>query len=355
MPTTRAFSVVAVTAALAIGAVGVAIPAGVAAAGGAVAATGTPSLRITGPTTLPLGQLERMQLVATNAPSLAAFETSLRYDDRALDVSKVVWDATMPSGAALHGLETPDAANRTTLGAWSCTGTACGASRSTPSSALAEIDVIALQPGTVHLRLDSTQLVGPDGSLLASSSSQGARLAATDIAFHVGTSGSNWTAPSGSLTRNGGLAHGAPLGVDHSGAPSAGDANGLAAAWVDGAESGDECSAYAYADVNGDGCLTMADVQTVAGHATATGTVEHSAVTPNTPATFVVNSTGDGGDAHVNGTCETSTAGVCTLRAAIQEANAASGAAEIDFNISGSGVQTIAPQSALPSLTNTSG
>ncbi|HEY3833228.1 MAG TPA: PKD domain-containing protein [Acidimicrobiia bacterium] len=358
MPTTRAFPVIALTAALAIGAFGsVAIPSGLTAAGGSVTAAATPGLRITGPTTLPLGQLVRLQLVATNAPTLAAFETSLRYDDGALDISKVVWDATMPSGAALHGLETPDASDRTTLGAWSCTGSACAGSRQAPSSALAEIDVIALQPGTVHLRLDSTQLVAPDGTLLASSAGKGTRLAATDITFHVGTSRTNWAAPAGSLTRNGGLAHGAPLGVDHSGAPSAGDANGLAAAWVDGAESGNECTADAYADVNGDGCLTMADVQAVAGHASSSGsgTVAHASVTPNTPTTFVVNSTADGGDAHVNGTCSTATAGQCTLRAAVQEANAASGAAEIDFNIPGSGVQTITPQSALPPLTNTSG
>ena len=190
MPTNRAFPVIAVTAALTIGAFGsaFAIPAGVTPAGGAVAAAATPALRLAGPTALPLGQVMRMQLVAANAPTLAAFETSLRYDDNALDISKVVWDSTMPSGAALHGLQTPDAADRTTLGAWSCTGTACGGSRHAPSSALAEIDVMALQPGTVHLRLDSTELVAPDGSVLASTDGQGTHLAATDITFHVGTS-----------------------------------------------------------------------------------------------------------------------------------------------------------------------
>ena len=50
--------------------------------------------------------------------------------------------------------------------------------------------------------------------------------------------------------------------------------------------------------------------------------------------TFVVNSTGDAGDANAgNGVCETSTSGQCTLRAAIEEANALVGTDTINFNI----------------------
>jgi CSLREA domain-containing protein len=57
-------------------------------------------------------------------------------------------------------------------------------------------------------------------------------------------------------------------------------------------------------------------------------------------ATFVVNSTADTADNHVgDGVCNTS-GGVCTLRAAIQEANATAGLDTITFAI-GSGVQTI--------------
>lgn len=67
-------------------------------------------------------------------------------------------------------------------------------------------------------------------------------------------------------------------------------------------------------------------------------------------ATFVVNSTGDAADASAgNGVCATS-GGVCTLRAAIQEANALAGTDTITFVI-GSGPQTIAPASDLPAIT----
>lgn len=73
-------------------------------------------------------------------------------------------------------------------------------------------------------------------------------------------------------------------------------------------------------------------------------------------AVFTVNSTGDEPDASVgDNVCDvdTSTPGEqCTLRAAIQEANAngATAADVIDFDIPGSGVQTISPATLLPKI-----
>ncbi len=67
--------------------------------------------------------------------------------------------------------------------------------------------------------------------------------------------------------------------------------------------------------------------------------------------TFVVNSTGDRGDKQISdGVCST-TQGVCTLRAALQQANASTGQDTINFNISGSGPYVIQPASALPTIT----
>lgn len=52
------------------------------------------------------------------------------------------------------------------------------------------------------------------------------------------------------------------------------------------------------------------------------------------PTTFTVNSTGDAPDANSgDGTCQTATTGECTLRAAIQEANATADADTINFDI----------------------
>src|SRR3990172_2701311 len=64
-------------------------------------------------------------------------------------------------------------------------------------------------------------------------------------------------------------------------------------------------------------------------------------VTPASTATLTVNSTGDGSDvAPGNGICETATPGECTLRAAIEEANALGGTDVISFSISPAGPQT---------------
>lgn len=70
---------------------------------------------------------------------------------------------------------------------------------------------------------------------------------------------------------------------------------------------------------------------------------------------ILVNSTGDQADADItDGVCVTAV-GSCTLRAAIMEANAQSGADQIRFNISGTGVQSIAIGSALPALMDSTG
>jgi CSLREA domain-containing protein len=72
--------------------------------------------------------------------------------------------------------------------------------------------------------------------------------------------------------------------------------------------------------------------------------------TPSAPlAVLTVNSTADGGDAVPgDGVCNDGT-GSCTLRAAIQEANALAGSDTIDFAL-GAGTPTISPASALPDI-----
>ncbi len=71
-------------------------------------------------------------------------------------------------------------------------------------------------------------------------------------------------------------------------------------------------------------------------------------------ATFTVNSTGDAGDSKLDGVCRTA-GGVCTLRAAIQEANHVAGSSLIAFNIAPAGRQLIAPAALLPALNNPAG
>src|SRR5438874_11372681 len=78
------------------------------------------------------------------------------------------------------------------------------------------------------------------------------------------------------------------------------------------------------------------------------------------PEIFVVNSTGDGDDAFPgDGQCETAVGnGVCTLRAAIEEANAHAGGDGISFNIPttdpgySNGRWTIRLTNALPNISD---
>ena len=75
------------------------------------------------------------------------------------------------------------------------------------------------------------------------------------------------------------------------------------------------------------------------------------AVAPVDAATFVVNNVGDGADAVLDGVCATG-GGVCTLRAAIQEANFVAGADNIHFNIPPAGAKTIVIGAALPVISS---
>lgn len=75
----------------------------------------------------------------------------------------------------------------------------------------------------------------------------------------------------------------------------------------------------------------------------------------DTPKDYIVNSTEDTPDAVVDGVCETSNPGECTLRAAIQELNAnnnvLSAVPSITFNIPGDDVKTITFAQELPQIT----
>jgi CSLREA domain-containing protein len=76
-----------------------------------------------------------------------------------------------------------------------------------------------------------------------------------------------------------------------------------------------------------------------------------AAIPAHAATTFVVASTGDDSDASVtDGLCKTAS-GACTLRAAIQQANGTPGADVINFDIPGTGVKTVTPSSALPTIT----
>ncbi|MEL6981292.1 MAG: right-handed parallel beta-helix repeat-containing protein [Actinomycetota bacterium] len=78
-----------------------------------------------------------------------------------------------------------------------------------------------------------------------------------------------------------------------------------------------------------------------------TGLIPDAAEAQAADETFVVTSTGDGGDANgADGVCRTS-GGQCTLRAAVEQANFSRGDNRINFNIGGSGTRVINVGAAL--------
>ncbi|HEV8117977.1 MAG TPA: CSLREA domain-containing protein, partial [Thermoanaerobaculia bacterium] len=81
------------------------------------------------------------------------------------------------------------------------------------------------------------------------------------------------------------------------------------------------------------------------------GSITPAVVLSASALSLTVNSNGDTGDASPgNGICADSN-GNCTLRAAIQEANASAGSDTINFAIAGAGVHTITTGSSLPPIT----
>ncbi|MDT5261167.1 MAG: hypothetical protein QOC61_171, partial [Acidobacteriota bacterium] len=98
----------------------------------------------------------------------------------------------------------------------------------------------------------------------------------------------------------------------------------------------------------------LADIAFASGTSpTATPTPTPSPTPSPAPSgTFIVNSTGDGADSNIaDGVCDDGTSH-CTLRAAIQQANATAGANTIAFNIPGGSAHTITPTSPLPQVTD---
>jgi CSLREA domain-containing protein len=128
-----------------------------------------------------------------------------------------------------------------------------------------------------------------------------------------------------------------------------------ALAWTVARAAGEPCgTAGLPSDVNHDGCVDVADAQLIAAHYSPAS----SPAGPGLAAvgtTFTVNSSADGDDIQPgDGICAAS-GGLCTLRAALSEANLAPGANTIAFAIPGAGVHTIALAAPLPTLSDESG
>ncbi|MBA3622638.1 MAG: hypothetical protein H0W51_10035, partial [Euzebyales bacterium] len=131
--------------------------------------------------------------------------------------------------------------------------------------------------------------------------------------------------------------------------------------------NGGDCRGSSPGDVNRDGCVDVADLQlltTDASEIAASGTSPNdrhglapmaSLDAEGAGTTLTVDYGRDGSDVKPgDGVCKAAS-GLCTLRAAIEEANALTGPNTINFAIGTGGLKTITLKSQLPSLSDQSG
>ena len=340
---------------------------------------GKPRLVVSAPTRVPQGEAVELRLSLRGAPAdFAGYETQLRFDTDRAQYAGVLSSGTGVADVgrgliALGGAEHEDGVS---FGFVSCTSSNCvqpakgrRSGKKAPGSVeLGTVRVLPSVAGHLQLAFGTTKMATASGESLAVAAPKA-------FSVQVGDSDRVLPAPASRLPK-----------VHPARAPKVQDLTGdrqvtyadimeVNLAWRLARETGATCATGANGaeDVDSDGCIDVADVQRVAAAADLAPTVESSAREGSTSlsatadastaestllvvgSTLVVNSTGDAADASgTDGSCRTA-AGDCTLRAAIEEANAQSGANAIHFAIPGTGVKTIALKSRLPTIADASG
>jgi hypothetical protein len=313
------------------------------------AARRAPALRLLAPAVTTEGGLTRVEVVVDGAPSLGAFQANLRFDERAVEVARVQAPATFAGSGTVTTLSDVETPNRKILAAYSCGSRACATSAASmpDGSTVMTIDVTPWHTGRIELRLDGGLLVDRTGGVIA-------RTAPSTIWIDVDGNRPVWRAPHGVAPAANARRHRDSLDVTRDGRVTTTDVVAMQRSFITGADDDVACPHPELGtDADGDGCITIADLQTVA--AAASAAPRATAATAASSVTFVVNSTSDAPDATTDGVCQTATPGECTFRAALQEADAAASAAVIDFHIPGGGIETIKPATPFPSLVNPNG
>jgi CSLREA domain-containing protein len=322
------------------------------------AGSGTPALVLSAPLQVAVGEAISVVLTVKNATNLAGYETLVLYDTSAAEFAGLHQQNNdlRRAGRAVDSLTVADLAIGSAIGLYSCPLNDCmGSAGRRPDQGvagdvrLATLDILPLQAGTLEIRLGATKLVDAAGNPIA------VDIPTPTLAVQVGASGAGarYPAPSGTWAlAPSALARPPALGaldLTFDSQVTNADLMEVAIEWTTAREQGSPCAAppNTRRDINHDGCIDVADLQLLANYTQAAPAAPASAAAA---LTLTVDSTGDGGDASPgNGICATS-AGACTLRAAIEETNANAGPDTIAFSIPGGGTQTIHLDQALPTL-----
>jgi CSLREA domain-containing protein len=318
------------------------------------------SIQLKAPAQAKVGRPFDVTLRVVGGARISGFEAELHFDTGAAEFASADYRRSELRKllGSLHQLGPVELRDGVALGSYSCLTADCAPrglkatiKGAKGSFVLARVRLTPRVAGRLEIRLGAVELVASDGTRLAVSRG------AISSTVGVGSSRLVHAAPdSHAPARLSRPSQAHIRDVSGDSRIDEQDVTEVALQWIVARNDGAVCSTTSVVtphDANGDGCLDVFDVQAYAA-AVPTRSFTELAVTAANPA-LVVNSLGDGVDAAPgNGVCRTA-ASTCTLRAAIAEANAQSGANEIDFAIPGSGVQTIQLGSQLPTVTDTSG
>ena len=327
---------------------------------GSVPASATalgPQLSVISPTHVDVGQPIEIEVSLSDAPTVAGFEASVRYDEAAAEFGGVLFGGATSSGNVVSRVTTGPAGGAA-FAAYTCVTSGCPAPNAAAARNALEHVTVRIEPtmaGHLIVTLNPMKFVDLQGN------SVDVNVPVHSVTIDVGAASSSSTfAPTSVATvlpRDNGATH-PSLDVDGNGAVNSADVNDLAASWSD-ARRFDACTVAGATDPNGDGCLDVADLQLIAGSPAvapaagpATSTAGPTGISQALSAPLVVNTTNDLPDSNIgNGRCVTAN-GDCSLRAAIHEANASAGPDTIQFNIPGAGVHTIQLGNTLPTITD---
>jgi PKD repeat protein len=338
------------------------------AAPAAATTAASPRLAIEAPRTVAAGQPIHVSVAVDGARNLAGFQAALRLDPAAARIAGVdLISADLGrTGRGVLSLGPEELPSGVAFGSFTCPTTDCLTRAGRRHAVgvdgrvrLADVTVLPLRTGRLAIAIDNVRLVDASGDRIALATPASAR-----VMIGVGPGAASTFSPAH-------VPHARPRpmsaqgpDVNADGLVTISDAMDVANAWLQAQHTPARCleSGSRAFDVNGDGCITVDDAQLVASASSPRGALRPAVTvagralsTPQSPLALVVTGNGDGGDALVgDGVCLTK-AGVCTLRAAIQEADRHSGPDSIAFAIPGTGIKTIALKRALPPLDDDTG
>ncbi len=336
-----------------------------------------PALRVDAPTQAAVGEIINLTLRVEEVADIGGYEATLLFDTAAAEFAGVQQreNDLKQLGRDVGSLAVVDLPTGVAFGLYSCPMDDCvtrqGAKKSTGGSGsveLAKVSLIANTPGQLEIKLAAAKFVDAAGKPITVAVPQPAvviQVGAPDVQIAASSDYQSpadiWTLSTKSPT--------SPRSFDLTGdgLVTHADTMEVAIEWVRSRQSLTPCNLKAgeidlTRDINRDGCIDVSDLQMVAArYSASTAKAANSphraslASAPNADLTFTVNVVSDGDDANIgNGVCATAY-NVCSLRAAIQEANANAGPDTIHFNIGGGGLKTIQLKSKLPTLNDATG